>query len=125
MCLACFLDCLKLPGDPNVKYTWLWESWTSPPTPEIMNMKGFLISLKRNRKFNTPKGSRIIIRSFLALYLIIFTVDMPKPKIHLISWPHTAHGIGVHCEQPVVNRRQVCRVVAEASIRFYSHERYL
>ena len=52
--------------------------------PKIMNMKGFRVFPKLNRKVTSPKWSRIIIRSCWAILLLIFTIKMPR------SWPKHA-----------------------------------
>ena len=66
------------------------ESWSRPLGLKTMDMKGFRVFLKWNLKVIRPKWSRIIIRRFWAIPLIIFTVEMaphapltPNPQF---SW---------------------------------------
>ena len=46
-------------GGSTVKYNWCWGSWSRPPGPKIMKMKGFQIFPKWNKTITNPKWSRM------------------------------------------------------------------
>ena len=64
--LSTFLYFLKYLGVPQIKYNWLWESWSRPLGVNAIKMAGFRVFLKWNRKVISPEWSRIILRSFWA-----------------------------------------------------------
>ena len=36
-----FLNHLTYLGVPNIEYNWFWESWSLPPGPRFIRMRGF------------------------------------------------------------------------------------
>ena len=56
---------------------WFGESWSRPPGPKTMKLKGFRVFPKWNRNVTNPEWSRIILRSFWATLLVEFTIKMP------------------------------------------------
>ena len=74
------LNYLKHSGVSKDKSYWFWESWSRPLGPKTMNMEGFRVFGRWDRKTISPKWSTINLRSFRANLFLKFTVEMtPRP----------------------------------------------
>ena len=61
----CYLDSFVV---SKVEIDWFGEAWTRPLGLKIMNMMGFRVFPKRNRKVTSPKLSGVILCSFRATF---------------------------------------------------------